>query len=119
MSESNTLEIRVKASTHPNKLAGSIFAAFMEGRDIVLTAIGPVPISQAYKAVVVANRYLAPKGVMLAIIPGLSSRPIFDKESGTTVQWVVAFFTLRDIMAVHGSQTNGSIEAPTLAKKPQ
>lgn len=94
------LEIKVRSSTPPNQLAGSIYAAYMEGKEIVLSAIGPVPISQALKAVCVCNRYLAPKGVILAIIPTLLTRPIIDKQTNESVQWVVSLLRLRNVVSI-------------------
>lgn len=91
------LEIKVSAKTHCNDLAGSIVAAWNDRKDIVLSAIGPVPVSQAYKAVCVANRSLASRGVVLAIIPGLVMKDMPDlAKPGGTVQWVVSKMRLRD-----------------------
>jgi len=95
-----TLEIKVSAKTHCNDLAGSIVAAWNDKKDIVLSAIGPVPVSQAYKAVCVANRALASRGVILTIIPSLVMKDMPDLEKpGQTVQWVVAKMRLRDFLA--------------------
>jgi stage V sporulation protein S len=94
---SGELEIKVRSDTPPNRLAGSIYSAFVEGKNIVLTAIGPVPISQAIKAVYLANRFLAPHGVLLAIVPSMSSRNIVDKATHEEMPWVVTFLRLENI----------------------
>jgi stage V sporulation protein SpoVS len=94
--DSGLLEIRVSAKTAANSLAASICAAYNEGREIMLSAIGPMPVAQAFKAVCVANRTLASKGVMLAIIPGLITRDIHDKESNAEIPWVVSTLKLMD-----------------------
>lgn len=94
------LEIKVSQKTPCNSLAGSIVNAWNEGKEIVLSAIGPVPISQAYKAVCVANRALASRGVILIIVPGLVMKDMPDlKNPGQLVPWVVARMRLRDLLA--------------------
>lgn len=105
-----TLEIKVSAKTHCNDLAGSIVAAWNDKKDIVLSCIGPVPISQAYKAVCIANRGLASRGVMLVIIPGLVMKDLPDHDNpGKTVQWVVSKMRLRDfLMPVNQEEPNGT-----------
>jgi stage V sporulation protein S len=92
-------EIRVSGGTDPNRLAGSISAAFSEGKEVVLCTIGPGPTNQAVKAVCVANRFLASQGVLLGIIPGLCTRLILDKESQREIPWVVTILRLKNIMA--------------------
>ncbi len=91
-------EIKVSSKVHTNDLAASITLAVSEGEDVVLRAIGPPPISQAFKAVAVANRNLAPKGIKLAIIPELVKEEIEDRDNeGKTVPWVIALFNLQDL----------------------
>lgn len=106
-----TLEIKVRAKTHCNDLAGSIVAAWNEGKEIVLSAIGPVPVSQAIKAVCVANRGLASRGVILIIIPGLVMKEMPDLENpGKTVQWVVTKMRLKDLLgaSISPEEPNGT-----------
>jgi stage V sporulation protein SpoVS len=113
-----TLEIKVSAKTHCNDLAGSIVAAWGDRKDIILSCIGPVPISQAYKATCVANRALASRGVVLVIIPGLVMKdmPSLD-EPGKTVQWVVAKMRLKDLLGpITSENTHGFAEDPLLEK---
>lgn len=93
-----TIEIKVSAKTSCNALGMSIVAAYNEGKEIVLSAIGPVPVSQAMKAVCVANRSLASKGIVLCIIPGLITRVIFDKHSSQEMPWVIAIMRLRNVL---------------------
>jgi stage V sporulation protein SpoVS len=93
------IEIRVSAGTQCNGLALSILAAFTEGKEVSLSAIGPVPTSQAVKAVAVANRTLAPRGAMLVIVPSLVTRDIVDKDTHGPVPWVVCVMRLVDFIS--------------------
>lgn len=90
---SDLLEIKVKSSTDPNQLAASIVAAYDEGKDVTLLAIGPIPVSQAVKSVHVSNRYLASRGIMLVIVPGMENRLIYDRATDKKIPWIV--ITLR------------------------
>lgn len=95
-----TIEIKVSQRTPCNSLGASIVIAWNEGKEVVLSAIGPVPISQCYKAVCIANRALASRGVILTIIPGLVMKEMPDLENAEkTVPWVVAKMRLRDFLA--------------------
>ena len=95
------IEIKVRGKTHCNDLAGSIVTAWNERKSIILSAIGPLAISQAYKAVCVANRNLASRGVVLCVIPGLVMKDMPDLEDPEkTVQWVVAKMRLHDAFGI-------------------
>lgn len=92
-------EIRVSSSTPCNSLAGSIVAAYAEGKELTLSAIGPVPVATAVKAVCVANRTLAPQGVVLCIVPGLITRDIIDtRANGEKRPWVITMMRLRNLL---------------------
>ena len=91
-------EIRVKAKTDVQKLAASITAAHEDGKKVRISAIGPFPVGQAFKAVVIANRTLSSRGVLLGILPGMEHRPIPDRETGKLIPWVVCTFSLYDIL---------------------
>lgn len=92
------LEIKVSAKTPCTALAGSIVNAYREGRDITLTAIGPVPVAQAVKAIVIANRSLFQGGTVLVPIVALITRQISDKRTGQTVPWVVTTLRLLNLL---------------------
>lgn len=94
----NKLEIKVSSSTDPNALGGSIVAAYREGKQVFLCAIGPIPVATSYKGVVVANRILAPMGTLLAIIPGLVTREIMDRHTQKLTPWIVSLMRLRNIL---------------------
>lgn len=98
MAKDSSIEIRVSSKTGCNDLAASIVIAFGEGKEILLSAIGPVPVAQAFKAVCVANRQLASRGVVFAIIPGLITKQIMDKATAQEVPWVVSVLRLRNIL---------------------
>jgi len=102
--QENKLEIRVSTKTNSQALAGSITNAYIEGKEISLAAIGPLPISQAFKAVCIANKTLASRGTLLCIVPGLESRELLDRETQKPVPWVVSVLRLMDIL----SRENGN-----------
>lgn len=99
MTAAAALEIRVSSSTACNALAASIVAAYSEGREVSMSAIGPVPISTALKAVCVANRHLASRGVILSVLPGLVTRAIIDtRNDGKERDWVIMVMRLRNAL---------------------
>lgn len=91
-------EIKVGAKTHPQALAASIVAAYTEGKRVRIIAIGPFPVAQAFKAVCIANRTLASRGVMLCILPGLETRQIIDRATEQPVPWVISTMQLSNLL---------------------
>lgn len=61
--------LRVKASTDATKLAGSIYAACMEDKKVVLRVIGAGSLNQATKAVIISNKYFCQKGLTPCVKP--------------------------------------------------
>lgn len=90
------LEIKVRATTHCNDLANSIVAAWKSGKEITVSAIGPVPVATAVKAICVANRYLISGGVLLVALPGLIMKPIKDQSTGAVIDMTVTVLKLRN-----------------------
>ena len=71
MGETYQKELRCKASTDANKLAGSIYATYQENPDaqIIIRVIGAGSLNQAVKAVIIGNKFFAKKGIVLDVRP--------------------------------------------------
>jgi stage V sporulation protein S len=63
-------ELRVAARTSTPELAAAISHAIYDGKTVVLRAIGAGAVNQAVKAIVVAQGYVAQRGLVLATRPG-------------------------------------------------
>jgi len=98
LQEGELAEIRVAVSTSVPALALSIVAAYSSRRPVCVVAIGPFPLSVAFKAVCTANKTLAPRGVALAIMPGMEMRELEDLMSGLPKAWMVSTMRLVNIM---------------------
>lgn len=61
-------ELRVKGTTVPKDLAGSIVKNIQNDAQVVLSCIGHQSIGQAVKALPIANGMLAPQGWLLAAV---------------------------------------------------
>ena len=116
MSHRPVLEIKVSKTTHCNNLAASIVNAYTQGKNIVLSAIGPVPVSQAYKATAIANRALVSRGIVLCIMPTMVMKDMPALEPPhEPVPWVVARMRLINMMEespVHRMFADEQEEAP-------
>ena len=73
--ESNTVTLRCKSSTDANKLAGSIHSAFQNdpAKKILIRVIGAGALNQATKACILANKFFAKKGIILALQPSFQT----------------------------------------------
>lgn len=67
--------IRVSGKTPPHELAGAIANCVYEGNYPMLRAIGASAVNQAIKGVIVANQYVAARGLSLAFRPGFANVP--------------------------------------------
>ena len=79
--------LRVKASTDATKLAGSIYAAFMNDNKVVLRVIGAGSLNQAVKAVIISSKYFCQKGLTPCIKPSFNNA----SDSITAIELVVFF----------------------------
>jgi stage V sporulation protein SpoVS len=96
--DDNKIEIRVSMTTSCKDLAGSIVAAFCEGKEITLSCIGPNPVNNAVKAVCIANRTLAPRGIILNVVPGLINRKIYNQQLKKECDWTITVFRVRNLL---------------------
>lgn len=69
--EPNIKVLRCKSSTDANKLAGSIHSAYQESdtSQVVIRVIGAGSLNQAVKAAIIANKFFAKKGLVIALQP--------------------------------------------------
>jgi stage V sporulation protein S len=82
--EDTTAELRVAARTPPDELASAISHAIYDGRKVVLRAIGAGSVNQAVKGIIVAQGYVAQRGITLASRPGFITIPM-DGEERTAI----------------------------------
>lgn len=102
MDKQEHVEIRVRGTTQCSALAGSIVASYSSGKRVVLAAIGPLPVTTAVKAVAIANRTLAPRGIMLAVIPAMVTRALRDHRDSPTAEekpWVVTLLHVHNLLS--------------------
>lgn len=95
MTDVKKTEIRVSADTDSHGLAGSVVSFYSRGHDVTLSCIGPHPINNAIKAVCIANRMLASRGIILGIQPGLINRKIPNPRQNNEAQdWTITVLHL-------------------------
>ncbi|MGB4412128.1 MAG: stage V sporulation protein S [Atribacterales bacterium] len=73
-------KMRVSSESQPKAVAGAIAGAIREGKDVVVSAIGAGATNQAIKSIAIANGFLAPNGIRLAVIPGFDTSEIDGKQ---------------------------------------
>ena len=69
----------VSATTHVTKLGSAIAHGVYAQKTVTLRAIGAGSISQAMKAVAVANGFAAPRGIQLAVAPSFTEASMPDR----------------------------------------
>jgi stage V sporulation protein S len=65
MGEATEEVLRVSGSTQPEKLASTIAHKLLDGKKVVLRAVGAPAVNQATKAVIIAQGFVASKGLVL------------------------------------------------------
>lgn len=78
--EQNVAELRVAARTPTAELASAISHALYDGKKVILRAIGAGAVNQAVKGLVVAQGYVAQRGLVLANRPGFVTVPMEGEE---------------------------------------
>ncbi len=79
MGEDTEEILRVSGSTQPEKLASTIAHKILAGRKVALRAVGAPAVNQGTKAVIIAQGFLAPKGLMLSRRDGFIDVEMPDK----------------------------------------
>lgn len=80
----NVAELRVAARTPPAELAAAISHAIYDGKKVVLRAIGAGAVNQSVKAIVIAQGYVAQRGLRIVTMPGFLTVTM-DGEERTAV----------------------------------
>lgn len=70
--------LRVGSSTPPQELASAIAHACYKGNPPVLRAIGAGAVNQTVKAFIIANQYVASRGLTLTFRPGFQTIKMKD-----------------------------------------
>ena len=73
--------LRCKASTDANKLAGSIYSAYVNAPEdaLLLRVIGAGSLNQAIKAVIISNKFFIKKGLVVDV------HPSFQEVAGNSI----------------------------------
>lgn len=79
----------VSSSTPVSKLGSAIAHAVYAKKTVTLRAIGAGAVSQAQKAVAVANGYAAPVGIRMATVPAFADVDMPDRRVTAMVFSVV------------------------------
>jgi stage V sporulation protein S len=73
--------LRVSAKTPPQDLASAIAHACYDGKPPTLRAIGAGAVNQGIKALIIANQYVASKGMSIVFRPGFQTVAMMDANS--------------------------------------
>lgn len=84
----NEQELRVANKTPTAELASAISHAIYDGKRVVLRAVGAGAVNQAVKGLVVAQQYVAARGLSLATRPGFVNVTM-DGEERTAIVFYV------------------------------
>ena len=81
--DDDIVDLKVRSSTPPKDLAGSILAQVMSGKRVRLAAIGHGAVAQAVKAVPIASGRVAGNGYIFAVVPSFDVRDIESVDPET------------------------------------
>lgn len=77
--------MRVASSSNPGSIAGAITGRARNGEDSSLEAIGAGAVSQAVKAILIANNFLRNDGIELSAVPSYVDCDINGETRTSTV----------------------------------
>lgn len=85
--ETKVRELRVKGTTAPKSLAGSIHACFVNDgvQEVQLTAVGASAVNQATKGIAIASSFLANNANNLGTTIGFTNVIIDEKEKSAMI----------------------------------
>lgn len=72
--------LRVSSTTPPQELASAIAHACYAGKPPTLRAIGAGAVNQGIKALIIANQYVASRGMSIVFRPGFKTITMKDGE---------------------------------------
>jgi len=71
--------LRVGGGTQPDKLGSTIARKVVEGRKVVLRAVGAPAVNQAVKGFIIAQEFVASSGLVISLRGGFVDVPMPDK----------------------------------------
>ncbi len=83
-----TIVLKIRNDSEPNKVAGAICAMLQEDKNIELQAIGAGAVNQAVKSIATARGYVAPLGVNLYCIPAFTTVDVESQER-TGIKFII------------------------------
>lgn len=86
--QNESTELRVANRTPTAELAAAISHAIYDGKKVVLRAVGAGAVNQAVKGLVVAQQYVAARGLVLMNRPGFVTVTL-DGEERTAIVFYV------------------------------
>lgn len=87
-------EVRVSGRTNCSDLAWAICKTHEKQRRVCLIGIGTQAVSQAVKAIAIANSRSASHGIVFTALPAMVDVQIADENSGQSVERTVMKLTL-------------------------
>lgn len=82
----DTKILRVKGGTSPVGLGSVIAHSIYNNEPVILRAIGPGPVNQALKGIIIAQSYVGAKGHRISVIPGFAD---VEMDDGTVTAIVM------------------------------
>ena len=77
-----TEDLKVASGTSCTKLAGAIAGIILKGNECTMTSIGAGALNQSIKAVCIAQRMLAPNGIIISVRPGFATLDLSGEKGG-------------------------------------
>lgn len=89
-----TVQIKVSATSVVNKVAGAIANCVREGKEVEVTAIGPKANNQAVKALATSRGFVASNGIDLlfkAAFSNVSVKEDDEDQERTAIKYIVVY----------------------------
>lgn len=83
-----TILLKIKNNSEPQKVAGAVVAYLREGKKVELQAIGAGAVNQAVKSIAVARGFIAQEGVNLSCIPAFTDVEA-EEEERTGIKFII------------------------------
>ena len=83
-----TILLKIKNNSEPQKVAGAVVAYLREGKKVELQAIGAGAVNQAVKSIAVARGFIAQEGVNLSCIPAFTDVEV-EEEERTGIKFII------------------------------
>lgn len=83
-----TILLKIKNNSEPQKVAGAVVAYLREGKRVELQAIGAGAVNQAVKSIAVARGFIAQEGINLSCIPAFTDVEV-EEEERTGIKFII------------------------------